>query len=325
MEVAVVCRKASRAAISRSGGGLDAITPIDQNTSLAKYRFGPVNPWSSAIPPTPSSRARHTAAAGANRQRRSPLMGRVPAEVRNYIYVLVFGGGGGLRSLEAGCDREKGEKEEAERETETEMETKKLPARAQNTQNLLTASPPSNALLLCCRKSYREAGELYREAYRRYWRTTTFVLEERSSLAYDFLPPFTDRDLAEIRHLYFFTSGKLLCDGRVGDGGGSRGVMEMLRSSFVGCGGELELELMRCRDGSWACLNFGFVHAAPHGHGNGHGHRFMLVPERRQGDRWGFVGVLDGGFDEGLEGIGGREYEVVRKGELSALLDIEIA
>ncbi|KAK5121357.1 hypothetical protein LTR85_005523 [Meristemomyces frigidus] len=53
---------------------------------------------------------------------------------------------------------------------------------------LATATGPSKALLLSCRQVYSEACIIHKLAFRRYWQTSTFVLDQR----------FTCVDLAQI-------------------------------------------------------------------------------------------------------------------------------
>ncbi|KAK0896290.1 hypothetical protein LTR02_011299, partial [Friedmanniomyces endolithicus] len=190
MEVAALCRKASRAAIARGEGGLDARLPTNNLGSLAKYRHGPVNPWSPVpISPNPTPPSHHppeTLTPPARTQRFSPLFRRLPAEIRNKIYALSFLGGDAPRTQ----------------------------PREPEIQDLLSARPPTKALLLTCRRVYREARGVYVESYRAYWRTTAFVVDERGELEYDFVAPFSAEDLGEVRQLVFRTSVGLLCDGR---------------------------------------------------------------------------------------------------------------
>ncbi|KAK1809572.1 hypothetical protein LTR12_016076 [Friedmanniomyces endolithicus] len=301
MEVAALCRKASRAAITRGEGGLDARLPTNNLGSLAKYRHGPVNPWSlvpsSPKPTPPSPHPAEPRTPPARTQRFSPFFRRLPAEIRNKMYVLSFLGGDN---------------------------TPRTPQQEPEIQDLLSARPPTKALLLTCRRVYREARGVYVESYRAYWRTTAFVVDERGELEYDFVAPFSGADLGEVRELVFRTSVGLLCDGRVRDGAG---VMARLREMIGDAGGECggEVEFMRCRDGSWAYLNVGF-------RALGVGceeevQRFVLVPDGREGRNGerGFVAGLDGGMGVDVEVMANRPYEVVKKWEVSALLDIDIA
>ncbi|KAK5737834.1 hypothetical protein LTR17_006482 [Elasticomyces elasticus] len=221
-----ISRKESRMAIAQSGGGLDATTSmIDPNGSLAKYRHGPVNPWAPVLTPSPVRRKKLKAMAGTYAQIQCPLF-RIPAEVRNYIYALAFHNGD-------------------------------IPNQKAKVHDLLAAEPPSKSLLLCSRKIYREARGIFLDAYAAYWSDTTFVLDERDSMDYDFHAPFTDEDLSHIQTLYFLTSSQNLCDGRIKDNG--HGLMDILKKADCE-----ELEFMRCRDGSWWCLNFSFVQAPDH-------------------------------------------------------------
>ncbi|KAK1072951.1 hypothetical protein LTR74_002183 [Friedmanniomyces endolithicus] len=303
MEVAALCRKASRAAIARGEGGLDARLPVNNLGSLAKYRHGPVNPWSavpfSPQPTPPSPHSPETLTPPARTQRLSPLFRRLPAEIRNRIYVLSFLGGDNM--------------------PRTQQQDPEI-------QGLLSARPPMKALLLTCRRVYREARGVYMGSYRAYWRTKAFVVDERGELEYDFVAPFSGEDLEEVRELVFRTSVGLLCDGRVRDGNGG-GVMARLREMIGDAGGECggEVEFMRCRDGSWACLNVGFK--ALTAGGGEEVQRFVLVPDGREGRNGerGFVAGLDGGAGADVEVMANRPYEVVKKWEVSALLDIEIA
>ncbi|KAK1062497.1 hypothetical protein LTR74_010202 [Friedmanniomyces endolithicus] len=300
MEVAASCRKASRAAITRGEGGLDARLPTNNLGSLAKYRHGPVNPWSLVLsspkPTPPSSHPAELRTPPARTQRFSPLFRRLPAEIRNKIYALSFLGGDNIP---------------------------RTPQQDPEIQDLLSARPPTKALLLTCRRVYREAHGVYVESYRAYWRTTAFVVDERGELEYDFVAPFSAADLGEVRELVFRTSVGLLCDGRVRDGAG---VMARLREMIGDAGGEFgrEVEFMRCRDGSWACLNVGF-RALAAGAGE-EVQRFVLVPDGREGRNGerGFVAGLDVGVGADVEVMANRPYEVVKKWEVSALLDIDI-
>ncbi|KAK0932988.1 hypothetical protein LTR29_015408 [Friedmanniomyces endolithicus] len=303
MEVAALSRKASRAAIVRGDGGLDARLPTNNLGSLAKYRHRPVNPWS-AVPPSPESTPALHHPSGprtppARTQRFSPLFRRLPAEIRNRIYAFAF----------LGDDK---------------------PHQGPETQDLLSARPPTKALLLTCRRVYREAQGVYVESYKAYWRTTAFVVDERGELEYDFLPLFSGEDLGEVRELVFRTSVGLLCDGRVRDGLGGEGggVLARLRGLIGDAGGECggKVEFMRCRDGSWVCLNVGFRALAAVGGGE-EVQRFVLVPDGREGRNGEreFVAGLDGGVGESAGVMADRPYKSVQKWEVGALLDIEIA
>ncbi|KAK5744204.1 hypothetical protein LTR17_002234 [Elasticomyces elasticus] len=279
-----ISRKESRMAIAQSGGGLDATTSmIDPNGSLAKYRHGPVNPWAPVLTPSPVRRKKFKAVAGTYAQIQCPLF-KIPAEVRNYIYALAFHNGD-------------------------------IPNQKAKVHDLLAAEPPSKSLLLCSRKIYREARGIFLDAYAAYWSDTTFVLDERDSMDYDFHAPFTDEDLSHIQTLYFLTSSQNLCDGRIKDNG--HGLMDILKKADCE-----ELEFMRCRDGSWWCLNFSFVQAPDHEMRN-----LVLMPGckcancARPGRVKAFVAVASGQPNPDVW----RGYQVVSKSELSLLLEIDIA
>lgn len=73
-------------------------------------------------------------------------MDKIPAELRNAIYELVFVPG----------------HDEKERES--------------HDVSVQDAKPPPKALLCSCRKVYNEGKNMYSAAYRRYWSTTPFIL-----------------------------------------------------------------------------------------------------------------------------------------------------
>ncbi|KAK5678584.1 hypothetical protein LTS10_009028 [Elasticomyces elasticus] len=78
--------------------------------------------------------------------------------------------------------------------------------------DLLSAGSPSGNLLSTCRQVMDEAKGIYAEAYRRYWSETNFVLRTigRRIVSRDLPVNFTERDLAQIRHLQFSTTfGKM--------------------------------------------------------------------------------------------------------------------
>ncbi|KAK1824034.1 hypothetical protein LTR12_001567 [Friedmanniomyces endolithicus] len=65
----------------------------------------------------------------------------LPAELRNYIYELAFDGN------------------------------------SEESIALLSAAPPSKAMVLTCRQAYNEAAAIHRFAYRRFWTTNRFELK----------------------------------------------------------------------------------------------------------------------------------------------------
>lgn len=91
--------------------------------------------------------------------------------------------------------------------------------------NLLQAKPPSNALLLTCRQANQEGKEIYRDAFRKYWTGTNFVVEQayRPTISCDSdesgesevaasLSRFRDLDLENIGRLCVkWSVGSTLC------------------------------------------------------------------------------------------------------------------
>lgn len=114
------------------------------------------------------------------------------------------------------------------------------------------ASPPSKNLLLACRQTYEEARGIQRTAYRAYWSTTRFLVDNvipcRENLN------FTDGDLAHVQHvklrtprshLVFIQSSRSRADMRF-DLEIARGIRWIDDPVLV---------LTRCADGKWWCTS----------------------------------------------------------------------
>ncbi|KAK4555801.1 hypothetical protein LTR86_007021 [Recurvomyces mirabilis] len=96
----------------------------------------------------------------------------LPAELRNHIYTFAF-----------------------------------APTNKGTAVNLLVANPPTKFLLLASKQIYREAHELYRDAYRAFWQDTHFFID---ALAPRPCPQarLHDHNLAHINNITLRTSGK---------------------------------------------------------------------------------------------------------------------
>lgn len=54
--------------------------------------------------------------------------------------------------------------------------------------NLFAHKPPTKSLLLTCREVYNEAGGLYKEAYRTFWRSSNFIVEGETTTSLEVGP-----------------------------------------------------------------------------------------------------------------------------------------
>ncbi|KAK4619634.1 hypothetical protein CLAFUW4_11004 [Fulvia fulva] len=87
-----------------------------------------------------------------------------------------------------------------------------------STIDLRDTSPPSKALLLVCRKFHNEAYQIYREAYRSYWREQHFSLNltkrpfnTNRNEWHHMLASIDAVDLAHIKHLHITGATNARC------------------------------------------------------------------------------------------------------------------
>ncbi|KAK4895337.1 hypothetical protein LTR27_006680 [Elasticomyces elasticus] len=76
--------------------------------------------------------------------------------------------------------------------------------------NLFEPTPPTKSLLLSCRQIWLEAKGFQKAAHRAYWETTEFVIRHLEITKTTFVMPFTEEDLAHVRHIKLFTTTRRL-------------------------------------------------------------------------------------------------------------------
>ncbi|KAK5744167.1 hypothetical protein LTR17_002197 [Elasticomyces elasticus] len=69
-------------------------------------------------------------------------------------------------------------------------------------------APPTKALLLSCKQIWQEAKGLHKSAYRAYYNSTTFVIEQGAITEPAYEMPCTDEDLSHMRHVELLTTGR---------------------------------------------------------------------------------------------------------------------
>ncbi|RMY69187.1 hypothetical protein D0863_06624 [Hortaea werneckii] len=75
--------------------------------------------------------------------------------------------------------------------------------------DLMYPYPPSKDLLLSCREIYHEAKGIYKQAYRAFWETSTFIIDDVADMPetmVDFQRRFREKEVEVVHHL-------TMCDG----------------------------------------------------------------------------------------------------------------